>query len=250
MRRSLGTAVFSGMFGVTLFGIFLTPVFFYVIDGLSETRVCSWPSPRSGSAPSLWAGWSGAGHRLLPGRGSASAQSRPWPWRVGAAARRVIAALRSRRSTHCIDRPPTKGDHRHDFPLLHRPSDLRLRAVDRVRAGRRGGRVHAAGGPISRGHPAHGAGHGDLSGRQRPDRPRHGGRADRGAGQRRRGHDVHVVAVHQRRHLPPDGHLQAGHGLRHGPGAGAEPRLAGAAGHSAAWSRTRASRSRRSRPTR
>ncbi|MGO9111725.1 MAG: efflux RND transporter permease subunit [Thermoguttaceae bacterium] len=34
MRRSLGTAVFSGMIGVTLFGIFLTPVFFYVIRGL------------------------------------------------------------------------------------------------------------------------------------------------------------------------------------------------------------------------
>ena len=33
MRRSLGTAVFSGMIGVTLFGIFLTPVFFYVIQG-------------------------------------------------------------------------------------------------------------------------------------------------------------------------------------------------------------------------
>ena len=33
MRRSLGIAVFSGMFGVTLFGIFLTPVFFYVIIG-------------------------------------------------------------------------------------------------------------------------------------------------------------------------------------------------------------------------
>jgi len=31
MRRSLGTAVFSGMIGVTAFGIFLTPVFFYVI---------------------------------------------------------------------------------------------------------------------------------------------------------------------------------------------------------------------------
>lgn len=31
MRRTLGTAVFAGMLGVTLFGIFLTPVFFYVI---------------------------------------------------------------------------------------------------------------------------------------------------------------------------------------------------------------------------
>jgi hypothetical protein len=32
MRRSLGTAVFSGMLGVTVFGIFLTPVFYYVIQ--------------------------------------------------------------------------------------------------------------------------------------------------------------------------------------------------------------------------
>jgi multidrug efflux pump len=31
MRRTLGTAVFAGMIGVTLFGIFLTPVFYYVI---------------------------------------------------------------------------------------------------------------------------------------------------------------------------------------------------------------------------
>jgi multidrug efflux pump subunit AcrB len=31
MRRTLGTAVFSGMLGVTLFGIFLTPVFYNVI---------------------------------------------------------------------------------------------------------------------------------------------------------------------------------------------------------------------------
>jgi multidrug efflux pump len=38
MRRSLGTAVFAGMLGVTLFGIFLTPVFFYVIAWLGETR--------------------------------------------------------------------------------------------------------------------------------------------------------------------------------------------------------------------
>ena len=36
MRRTLGTAVFGGMLGVTLFGIFLTPVFFYVIQWLIE----------------------------------------------------------------------------------------------------------------------------------------------------------------------------------------------------------------------
>jgi multidrug efflux pump len=38
MRRSLGTAMFSGMIGVTVFGIFLTPVFFYSIQGLGEGR--------------------------------------------------------------------------------------------------------------------------------------------------------------------------------------------------------------------
>ncbi|HEX3315332.1 MAG TPA: efflux RND transporter permease subunit, partial [Gemmataceae bacterium] len=39
MRRTLGTAVFSGMLGVTLFGIFLTPVFFYVIAGFREIPI-------------------------------------------------------------------------------------------------------------------------------------------------------------------------------------------------------------------
>ncbi len=38
MRQSLGTAVFSGMIGVTLFGIFLTPVFFYSLMWLREHR--------------------------------------------------------------------------------------------------------------------------------------------------------------------------------------------------------------------
>jgi multidrug efflux pump len=38
MRQSLGTAVFSGMLGVTLFGIFLTPVFYWVIQWFSDQR--------------------------------------------------------------------------------------------------------------------------------------------------------------------------------------------------------------------
>jgi multidrug efflux pump subunit AcrB len=46
MRRTLGTAVFSGMLGVTLFGIFLTPVFFYVIQWLTDL----W-SPRKPAGP-------------------------------------------------------------------------------------------------------------------------------------------------------------------------------------------------------
>ncbi len=36
MRHLLGVAVFSGMLGVTLFGIFLTPVFFYVVEWFVE----------------------------------------------------------------------------------------------------------------------------------------------------------------------------------------------------------------------
>jgi hydrophobe/amphiphile efflux-1 (HAE1) family protein len=32
MRRPLGIAVFAGMLGVTLFGIFLTPIFYYLLD--------------------------------------------------------------------------------------------------------------------------------------------------------------------------------------------------------------------------
>jgi multidrug efflux pump len=39
MRQALGTAVFSGMLGVTLFGIFLTPVFYVVIRWATERRV-------------------------------------------------------------------------------------------------------------------------------------------------------------------------------------------------------------------
>ncbi|HJZ54833.1 MAG TPA: efflux RND transporter permease subunit, partial [Gemmataceae bacterium] len=41
MRHSLGTAVFAGMLGVTAFGIFLTPVFYYVIQWFGSAK----PSP-------------------------------------------------------------------------------------------------------------------------------------------------------------------------------------------------------------
>jgi multidrug efflux pump len=38
MRRALGTAVFSGMLGVTFFGIFLTPVFYNVIRRMTKDK--------------------------------------------------------------------------------------------------------------------------------------------------------------------------------------------------------------------
>ena len=38
MRRAMGIAVFSGMLGVTFFGLFLTPVFYVVLRRLTEKR--------------------------------------------------------------------------------------------------------------------------------------------------------------------------------------------------------------------
>jgi multidrug efflux pump len=38
MRFALGSAVFAGMIGVTFFGIFLTPVFYVVVDWLAPMR--------------------------------------------------------------------------------------------------------------------------------------------------------------------------------------------------------------------
>jgi multidrug efflux pump len=82
MRRSLGTAVFSGMIGVTLFGIYLTPVFFFVIQGLGEgrwfqnlrvRRVASW---LLGGASGLLGGFLFAELGLVP---------HPWGPLVGAA---------------------------------------------------------------------------------------------------------------------------------------------------------------------
>jgi multidrug efflux pump len=49
MRRSLGTAVFSGMLGVTVFGIFMTPVFFFLIGWAGER-------PLFASGPVQWVG--------------------------------------------------------------------------------------------------------------------------------------------------------------------------------------------------
>jgi multidrug efflux pump subunit AcrB len=57
MRRTLGTAVFAGMLGVTAFGIFLTPVFFYVIQWFIDVRAA-----RSGEEPGATAPVQAAGH--------------------------------------------------------------------------------------------------------------------------------------------------------------------------------------------
>jgi multidrug efflux pump len=51
MRRALGLAVFSGMLGVTLFGIFLTPIFFYVIRRFSPVNPTRPPAASAPEAP-------------------------------------------------------------------------------------------------------------------------------------------------------------------------------------------------------
>ena len=50
MRRSPGTAVFGGMLGVTLFGIFLTPVFYYVIQRHGTPAKPAIPHESNGAA--------------------------------------------------------------------------------------------------------------------------------------------------------------------------------------------------------
>ena len=47
MRQALGLAVFSGMLGVTIFGLFLTPVFYYVIQAYSWSKQKSPAQPES-----------------------------------------------------------------------------------------------------------------------------------------------------------------------------------------------------------
>ena len=44
MRRVLGTAVFSGMLGITVVGLFLTPVFYVVIRGSVARRAKTPPN--------------------------------------------------------------------------------------------------------------------------------------------------------------------------------------------------------------
>jgi hypothetical protein len=50
MRVALGVAVFSGMLGVTLFGIFFTPVFYVAIRWFTRRKAAA-PDPDARKAP-------------------------------------------------------------------------------------------------------------------------------------------------------------------------------------------------------
>jgi hypothetical protein len=79
MRRTLGVAVFSGMLGVTLFGVFLTPVFFFTIDWLGGTRLFTAPVMRRISA------WALPLMTLGVPQAVALLRQRPWHFRRAAA---------------------------------------------------------------------------------------------------------------------------------------------------------------------
>ena len=101
MRQTLGIAVFSGMLGVTLFGIFLTPVFFYVIEWFSEL----WPFKTTGRADA--SGHAGA-RRCCAQRVSANSAgrrgSRRGAARSGTAARRFPWSSRPAETRRGADR--------------------------------------------------------------------------------------------------------------------------------------------------
>ncbi|MGH7134708.1 MAG: efflux RND transporter permease subunit, partial [Pirellulales bacterium] len=83
MRNALGVAVFSGMLGVTMFGLVLTPVFFYAIDWLGTSRpfAASWLQKFNFAVlgtlslrPARW-----LGRQLIERLAAASRRERPAP---------------------------------------------------------------------------------------------------------------------------------------------------------------------------
>jgi hypothetical protein len=46
MRHVMGVAVFSGMLGVTFFGLMFTPLFYVLIRGLVAKRATQYDEPR------------------------------------------------------------------------------------------------------------------------------------------------------------------------------------------------------------
>ena len=83
MRRSLGIAVFAGMIGVTLFGIFLTPVFYFAlmrfderprIEEVTTAQVASSPPPptAAGLEPRRDGGTADSRKQATPSGGPAS----------------------------------------------------------------------------------------------------------------------------------------------------------------------------------
>jgi multidrug efflux pump len=58
MRRAMGVAVFSGMIGVTVFGLFLTPVFYVLLRTVTGMK----PLTHHGSSDTSGAPVQSVGH--------------------------------------------------------------------------------------------------------------------------------------------------------------------------------------------
>ena len=54
IRRALGVAVFAGMLGVTVFGLFLTPVFYVVVRSLVTRRAPTTVPPQNRRRSREW----------------------------------------------------------------------------------------------------------------------------------------------------------------------------------------------------
>ena len=136
MRQTLGTAVFSGMLGVTLFGIFLTPVFYYVIQWFSDQRAAARQAEKlgeesdddqgGGDASETAAVLADGDHAQPDGNGvvhaatscraltvRATCVNRGPPMRVPLLAQAERGLGRARdRAQHRIDRPDLRGRRR------------------------------------------------------------------------------------------------------------------------------------------
>ena len=124
------------MLGVTFFGIFLTPVFFFVVDCARARARCSAPggprSRRPGCTPSSWlsvrAARDAGRRRTLARRPPRTAKPQAGPRPRSSTPMHELASA----SPSSLRRRGTDV-----LTLLHRPADLRLGAVDRHHAGRR-----------------------------------------------------------------------------------------------------------------
>ena len=163
MRRTLGTAVFSGMLGVTVFGIFLTPVFFNVIDWLGESRLFASRGVRGVGGVILFI-LTFAWLKVLLELVVCSVWLRPVRSRRN---RWIVPTATPAKGRSRGKGQPTTVEHSHVFTLFHPSADLRLGAVDHHHAGGRHRRVGLAHRPVSGDHAADGGGVGLVSRRRR-----------------------------------------------------------------------------------
>ena len=151
--------------------------------------------------------------RVRPGAPVTAADRCRWIAGPQARPRRPKAGAGRRRRTR------RNNDHEL-LPLLHRPADLRGRAVDHHLRRRPARDLPAADLRVSGRRAAVGGGARPVPRRQPEGDRRDRGRAAGGADQRRREHALHVLAGHRRRRADADRHLQD----RHRPRAGRDRR--------------------------